>query len=199
MPATRSKGIRELIKRRKSILHCLGDSLTYFVILAICVPVLVCHSEYWKQELLGVVDRCHEAASHKRTCSASQAAAFEAQHLRCICTETLVTGLSSRNAPARMEGDPSARITPWSSEGEGESHDKAAMHNSNPAINVPSRDSNSLASAAGKDGMQESSQASADWGDAGDFSLGPLDTLAFAASEQSQEAQQQDQQHHSNR
>ncbi len=98
-----------------------------------------------------------------------------------------------------MEGDPSARITPWSSEGEGESHDKAAMHNSNPAINVPSRDSDSLAGAAGKDGMQESSQASADWGDAGDFSLDPLGTPAFAAAEQSQEAQQQDQQRHSTR
>ena len=67
-----------------------------------------------------------------------------------------------------MEGDPSARISPWYSQGEGKPQDSAPVHNSNPAINMPNRGPATSAGTARKEGSQEPSQESADWGDMGE-------------------------------
>ena len=94
-----------------------------------------------------------------------------------------------------MEGDPLARITPWRSEGEGESQDGTPVHNSNPAINMPDTGADTSAGAAGK----EPSQASADWGDMGEFSMGPLEAPAFSGAEDNQHPEQRQQHSHTTR
>ena len=111
----------------------------------------------------------------------------------------LMTGFSCRNTPSRMEGDPLARITPWRSEGEGDSQDGTPVHNSNPAINMPSSGADTSAGAAGREGAQEPSQASADWGDMGDFSMAPLEAPAFSGAEEGQQPEQHQQHSHTTR
>ena len=98
-----------------------------------------------------------------------------------------------------MEGDPSARIATWRSEGEGESQDGTPVHNSNPAINMPSSGADTSAGAARDQGSQEPSQASADWGDMGAFSMGPLEAPAFSGAEESQQPEQRQQHAHTTR
>ena len=92
-----------------------------------------------------------------------------------------------------MEGDPLARITPWRREGEGDAQDGASVHNSNPAINMPSAGASPAAGAPSKEGLQEPSQAAAGWGDMGEFSMAPLDAPAFSGTEQSQQPEQRQQ------
>ena len=93
-----------------------------------------------------------------------------------------------------MEGDPEARITPWNSAGSNRHDDEGGMH-SNPSITVPRGGSDAQAGGGSDQGPQDPSQASKDWGDAGDFSFAPLDAPAFTAAEQSHEAEHQQQQH----
>ena len=89
-----------------------------------------------------------------------------------------------------MEGDPLARITPWRSEGEGASHDEPPVHNSNPAINMPTTGTGPQSGVSGREGSQEPSQASSSWGDMGEFAMGPLDAPAFTGAEESHQSQQ---------
>ena len=96
-----------------------------------------------------------------------------------------------------MEGDPLARITPWRSEGEGEPHEgETPVYNSNPAINLPETGADPSMGAASKEGTQEPSQASSDWGDMGDFSMAPLDAPAFSGREEGHQAEQRQQHSH---
>lgn len=118
-----------------------------------------------------------------------------------------------RGIPTRMEGDPTARIVPWQSERfenphthpkEAPAHDNSSSSSSSsPHVKSTGRSGqDSGAPGEGTEqGLRETSQPSAEWGDVGDFSMGALELGAFSsAKEQSHDPElQQEQQRHSHR
>ena len=110
-----------------------------------------------------------------------------------------------------MEGDPTARIVPWQSERFEDPHthpEEAPAHDNSSSSSSPNNKStgrsgqDSGAPGEGtKQGLRETSQPAAEWGDVGDFSMGALELGAFSsATEQGHDSElQQQQQQHSHR
>ena len=114
-----------------------------------------------------------------------------------------------RGLPTRMEGDPTARIAAWQSERfenphtdpeEAPAHDNSSSSPNNKSTGRSGQDSRAPGEGT-KQGLQETSQPSVEWGDVGDFPMGALELGAFSsATEQGHDSElQQQQQQHSHR
>ena len=146
-------------------------------------------------------------------CDGQHAAALKGMELTCDALQVSTAGHLFRDIPARMEGDPTARIAPWQGERfenphtdpeEAPAHGISSSSNSSrPYIRSTGRSGqDSRAPGEGiQQGLQETSQPSAEWGDVGDFSMGSLELNAFSsAAEQGRDSEPQlQQQRHSQR
>ena len=146
-------------------------------------------------------------------CDKQLAAALEGMDLAWDALPVSTAAHLFRGIPTRMEGDPTARIVPWQSERfenphthpkEAPAHDNSSSSSSSsPHVKSTGRSGeDSGAPGEGTEqGLRETSQPSAEWGDVGDFSMGALELGAFSsAKEQGHDPElQQEQQRHSHR